>query len=102
MTCFLQAQVPQELFRVKDFASDKLVDDLCSYKTLKKLSDGMESGLAEGLIEDAGALAITLFFIKLHLHAVNALVVPARHRALYLFTLMLWFTSLSGVSATTK
>ena len=43
-----------------------------------------------------------LFFLRLHLYAVNCQSVPAKHRALYLWISMLWFTSLSGVNITPK
>ena len=97
-----QAEVPEELLKWKDFSSDKLAEDFFSFKTLKKLVDGIESGLVDGLSGDAGALACTLFFMRLHLHAVNGLGVPARHRALYLWLSMIWFTTLSGVDITPK
>ena len=77
-----QSGVSADLIKIKDFASDKLVEDLCSYKTLKKLSDGVNNGATEGLIEDAGAISCTIFFMKLHLHSINGLIFPAKHRAL--------------------
>ena len=40
--------------------------------------------------------------MKLHLHSVNGLVVPVKHRALYLWTSMIWFTTLGGVNITPK
>ena len=43
-----QSGVSSDLIKIKDFASDKLVEDLCSYKTLKKLSDGVNNGATEG------------------------------------------------------
>ena len=58
-----QAEVSADLLRVKDFASDKKVETLVSYKTLKVLSSALSSGKAVGLIEDAGALACTLMFM---------------------------------------
>ena len=38
------------LIKIKDFASDNLVEDICSYETLKKLSDGVKNGATERLI----------------------------------------------------
>ena len=69
---------------------------------LKKFSYGVKNGSTEGLIEDSGALYCTILFIKLHLHSVNGLIVPAKHRALYLWTSMIWFTTLGGVNITPK
>ena len=89
--------VSADLINIKEFVSYKLVEDLCSYKTLKKLSDGVNNGATEGLIEDACALSCTIFFVKLHLNYVNGLIVPAKHRALYLWTSMIWFTTLGGL-----
>ena len=97
-----QAEVSAELIRVKDFASDKKVETLVSYKMLKVLSSALSSGKAVGLIEDAGALACTLMFMRLHLHAVNGKDVPANHRALFLWCSMIWITSVSGVHITSK
>lgn len=94
--------IPESEYRVKDFASDKLVDDLCSHKTIDALYKGLMLKPNLGCIKDAGVLAATLFFMKLHLHAVNARTVPGLHRALYLWVSMLWFISLDGVNMTPK
>jgi hypothetical protein len=59
-------------FIVKDYASDKKVKDLFYYDTMKKIEDAMIDGWAIGLIEDYGALAVTMYFLRLHLHAMNA------------------------------
>jgi hypothetical protein len=59
--------VSQELIRIKDFASDKLVDDLCSHKVLKGVMDAMDERTVTGNDEDAAALLCLLFFMKLHL-----------------------------------
>ncbi len=47
---------------MKDFASDKKVEDIFSYCTMKKIEEAMIEGRATGLIEDCGALAVTMFF----------------------------------------
>jgi hypothetical protein len=62
----------EDLFIVKDFASDKKVDNLFSHGTMKKIEDVIINGWAVGLIEDCKALAITMFFLRTHLHAMNA------------------------------
>ena len=97
-----QSVVSADLIKIKDFASYKLVEDICSYKTLKMLSDGVNNGATEGLVEDAGALSCTIFFMKLHLYSVNGLIVPAKHIAIYLWTSMILFTTLGGVNITPK
>ena len=74
--------VSADLIKIKEFASYKLIKDLCSHKTLEKLSDGVNNGATEGLIGESGALSCTIFFMKLHLHSVNGLIFPAKHRAL--------------------
>jgi len=98
----LQSGVSQKLIRIKDFASDKLVDDLCSHKVLKRVMDAIDERTATGNDEDAAALLCTLFFMKLHLAAVNGRHVPAKHPALFLWTSMVWLTTLSGVHITLK
>ncbi len=59
-----QAGVPEDLWIVKDFTSDKKVEDLFSYCTMKKIEEAMIEGWATGLIEDCGALAIKHVFSK--------------------------------------
>ena len=61
-----EAKVPQELWRVKDFASDLLVLQLASEKTVLLVLS------AE--ITDPGSafyLSSSLFFMRVHLFAVN-------------------------------
>ena len=69
---------------------------------MKNISEDVDNVAAEGLIEDAGDLICNIFFINLHLHNVNGLVVPAKHRTLYLWTSMIWYTKLSGVNVISK
>ena len=95
------AGVSMDLWRPNDFASDLLVLKLVSLKTIEKL-DLAEEPFGSTSRGDKGVLSLTLFFIRLHLHAVNGLEVPARHRAVYLWCSMIWLTSLSGASVITK
>ena len=69
---------------------------------MKKLAIAIRDGRADGKIEDAGALGCSLFFMRLHLYAVNGRRVPAKHRALYLWVSMIWSTSTSGICITPK
>ena len=48
------------------------------------------------------ALAVTMLLMSLHLHASVSKDCPAKHRAIYLWSSMIWFTSISGVSLVTK
>ena len=97
-----QAGVSPELYRPKDYASDKKVEDLLAYPSLEKIYDILEEGSAEGSIRDVAGLMGTLFFLRLHLHAVNGLNVPANHRSLYLWLSLEWFNSIAGISITPK
>jgi hypothetical protein len=62
---------PEDWFIVKDLASDKKVEDHFSYGTMKKIEDAIIDGWAVGLIEDYGALAVTMFFLRIHHHNMN-------------------------------
>ena len=75
---------------------------LYSCAMIKKLIEGIEERKAVGLIKDICVLASLFCMIMLHLHAVNGSFVPAKYRAFYLFSLMLFFTSISGILMTTK
>jgi hypothetical protein len=97
-----QAGVPEDLFIVKDFASDKKFEELFLDGTMKKIEDAMIDGRAIGLIEDYEALAVTMLFLRLHLHAMNARLEVSQCQALYLWMLMILFTSLTGVNITPK
>ena len=95
------AGVSMDLWRPNDFASDLLVLKLVSVKTIEKLEE-IDDPFGSTSCGDKGVLSLTLFFIRLHLHAVNGLGVPARHRAVYLWCSMIWLTSISGASEITK
>ena len=69
---------------------------------MKKLSDSVKNETTEGLIEDTGALSCNIFFMKLNLYSINGLIVPNKHRSLYLWTFLIWFTTLGGVNITPK
>ena len=55
-----QSGVSEDLINIKEFALDKFVAALYSYKTLKKWSDGVKNGATEGLIEYAGDISCTI------------------------------------------
>ena len=70
-------------------------------KTIEKLK-ASSSPFGSTSRGDRGLLALTLFFMRVHLHAVNGKTVPATHRAVYLWCSMVFLTSISGASMTTK
>ena len=98
----LMAGVSADLIAPKDFASDKKVEQLFSYPTINKVDNELEQGNIVGLQGDYGVLCVTWFFMRLHLFAVNALNVPAKHRAMYVGLSMMWFTTIRGIHQTPK
>ena len=97
----LRAHVLMDIWCPSDFASDLLVLRLCSYETILKMSQ-TELSFGSTSAGDKGALGLTLFFMRLHLYAVNGRGVPAAHRAVYMWCSMLWLTSISGACIITK
>ena len=93
--------VAMDEWRPNDFAADLPVLKLSSFETIQKLSQRIpEFGLtSEG---DKLVLALTLFFVRLHLHAVNVNSVPENNCAVYLWCSMVWLKSISGASMITK
>ena len=98
----LMAGVSADLIAPKDFASDKKVEQLFSYPTISKVDKELEKGNIIGLQGDYGVLCVAWFFMRLHLFAVNALNVPAKHRAMYVGLSMMWFTTIRGIHQTPK
>ena len=98
----LMAKVSAELIAPKDFASDKKVEQLFSYKCLNKVNEAIGNSDIIGIEGDYGVVCLTWFFMRLHLHAINALNVLAKHRAMYLELSMFWFTSIYGINEIPK
>ncbi len=92
------AGIKMELWRIKDFASDGLVLELASAKTVTSLCslESKEDG------KTIVTLCLILFFMRLHLFAVNGTTLPARKRVYFLWSSMLFLTSVRKVSMTTK
>ena len=87
------------IYRPNNFASDRLLLELVSFKSISKIAMvDAESAPSE----DRAVLALVLFFVRLSLYAVNGKQVPASHRAVYVWSAALLLTSLSGVSDITK
>ncbi len=68
----------------------------------EEIEDAIIDGWAIGLIEDYGALAVTIFFLGLHLHVINARIKVSHCQSIYLWMSMILFTSLTGVNIMPK
>ena len=62
----------------------------------------MHEGDVIGLEGDYAVLCVTWYFSRLHLHAINAVNVPSKHRAMCLGLSMFWFTSIWGINQIPK
>jgi hypothetical protein len=82
--------VSKELWRGQDFASDKIMATLFSFKTSKKLGEGIENSSVYGSIGDASILMASCTMLSLSLHAINGSFTPDKHRPLYLFVSMIF------------
>ena len=82
------------LWRIKDFASDFLVRKLCPSETVEKLYSikNEESG-------SIAMLGITLYFLCIWLHAVNAKVLGFRDRINLIWSCTIFITSLGYKSS---
>jgi hypothetical protein len=98
------AKVPVELWRVSDYASDLLVLRLTAAKTIGSLADLLPLPNA-ALLQDSMAvavLALQLYFMRLHLYAVNSKELNATSRVTFMWATMIWMTSITNVSIITK
>ena len=99
---YRQSGVNSELWRVKDFKSDAKVMAGCLYPTLKMIADAIQYGRWDTTVEDDGVLTCALLFMRLHTYAVNGKDVPVKHHVLYLWTSMIFFTSMGCVNITPR
>ena len=91
---FALAGIPQELWRVKDWASDLVVLRMASSQTVQKVAALSES-------EDQGTVAVmctSLYFIRLKLFSVNCKKLGFRERVVFSWCSMIWITSFSSKS----
>jgi hypothetical protein len=86
---FRLAGVGHPLWRVKDFASDLLVLELASVGTIDKLYT-----LEGQSMDSLAVLIVTLYFLRMRLHAVNAKVLGYRERVCLIWCSIIWTTSL--------
>ena len=94
-------EVAMDEWRPNNFAADLPVLKLSYFETIHNLSQSSPEfgSTSEG---DKGVLALTVFFVRIHLHAVNGKSIPEKHPAVYLWCSMVWLTSISGASMITK
>ena len=91
------ASIQQELWIVKDFASDLLVLRLASAETAIKI-------MSVPRVEKESCLAtlLSLYFMRVHLYAVNARGLNAKQRVILLWSSMLFIMQVDGIHKTTK
>ncbi len=89
--------INEKITRVKDYASDGLVLRLCDYNTLSSLVK-----LSQENPKHVAALCLTLFFVRLKLYAINSLQLDARCRISFLWSSLVWLTSLQGMHSITQ
>ena len=85
----VQANVPQEIIRVADFASDKVALALYSDKVVKsvlELSNLSSAG-------NASVVAVSLVMYRMRLYAVNARKASWKLRCIFSLASTIWFTS---------
>jgi hypothetical protein len=93
-----KAVITQELYRVKDFASDLLVLKLASSATVATIIDLPGQDLQTQVI-----LSISLFFMRVHLCSVNCKgKVNAKQRVSMIWSSFLYLLHVDGVSIITK
>ena len=98
----IQTGTPQELIAPKDFTLDKKVEQPLSFDTIERVCNNVDFGVAKSIIKDYIALLLVFMFSKLHLHTVNALNVPSKHRAYYLCISMMFFVTIQGINPVSK
>ena len=94
------AGVSVDLYRVSDYASDVLVLKLCSSDTINKLMDLVVTSKEDPL--NVAFVAITLYFLRTFLCAYNADEINSEGRISMIWSALMWFSSLEGVSNISK
>ena len=80
------AGVSHNMWSFEDFVSDNLILKIVIHRTIDKLVQ-----LGDGDGGDDSVVCITLYFIRLHLYAVNSKGVPWEERKFYHWSSLLWF-----------
>ena len=92
------ANVTLALWQVKDWASDSVLLQLCSYKTVNKMMKYRSQHTVD--IGNFAVSVVTLVFGRLRAYAVNANLVPWKQRALYSWMTFIWFSSFQTQGST--
>jgi hypothetical protein len=92
------AGVALRQFRIEDFASDLLVLELASVETVTAIMklEGSEDGAT------MAAISLMLMFLRINLYGVNSKTLGREVRVTFIWSSMLFFTSMKGVSMITK
>ena len=94
------AGVPQELYRVNDYASDVLVLKLCSSATINKLLNLLLNSNEDPM--NIGFMAITLYFLRSFICAFNTIDISCEGRVTMMWSALMWFSSLKGIHPLSK
>ena len=86
------AEVVREHYRIEDWASDTVVERLCSSDTIVKLFNALQEKKFDD-VGNCGVLVVTLLFIRLCNYSVNAKNVNWKDRCMYQWCSLLWFSS---------
>lgn len=86
------AEVVREHYRIEDWASDTVVERLCSSDTIVKLLNALQEKKFDD-VGNCGVLVVTLLFIRLCNYSVNAKNVNWKDRCMYQWCSLLWFSS---------
>ena len=83
-----EAGVARELYAIQDWASDVVVERLCSAATVEKL---LSKNFAD--VGNLSVLVVNLTFIRLRNYSVNARELHWKDRCIYQWCTFLWFSS---------
>jgi len=94
------AGVPIDLYRVSDYASDVLILKLCRSNTIDKLLNVILTSKEDPL--NVAFMAISLYFLRTFICAYNADDINSEGQITMLWSALMWFSSLEGVSKVSK
>ena len=94
------AGVPQDLYRVSDYALDVLVLKLCSSETINKLLQLLTTSNEDPL--NISFMAITLYFLRSFICAYNSVELSCEARVPILWSSLMWFSSIKGIHHQSK
>ena len=94
------AGIAEDLYRVSDYASDVLVLKLCSSDTINKLMSLLVTDKEDPL--NIAFMAISLYLLRAFLCAYNAESINSEARVSMIWSALMWFTSLEGISKISK